>query len=167
MNAFHVFETLRLYLPRRYYPFSNLCARLAWRCLADIFERNRSYLALYVDAVEKRTAYLVHVFLYLPGRAYAVMGGVAIVAARAGVHGGYELEVAGVADAVFRPAYGDAPVLKGLAEHFQGVLVELGQLVGEEYSVVCEADFARHGIGASAYQRHLGDGVVWPAERPA
>ena len=61
-----------------------------------------------------------------------MMSGVAIVTARTGVHGGYELEVAGVADAVFGSAYGDVPVLKGLAQHFQSVLVELWQLNREK-----------------------------------
>ena len=54
-----------------------------------------------------------------------MMSGVAIVTARTGVHGGYELKVAGVADAVFGTTYGDVPVLKGLAQYLKSVLVEL------------------------------------------
>ena len=119
----------------------------------QIYEKRTRYTSfrLFIDAVEEWPANLVHVFLYLPRRAYAMMSGVAIIAARAGIHGGYELEVAGIADAVFGPAYGDVPILKRLAKYFKSVFVELWQLVGEEYSVVCEADFSRHGIGTSAY----------------
>ena len=77
------------------------------------------------DTVEQWPANLVHILLYLAWRAYAMMSGVAIVAARTGVHGGYELKVAGVADAVFGTTYGDVPILKGLAQYLKSVLVEL------------------------------------------
>ena len=81
--------------------------------------------------------------------------GVAIVATRTGVHAGHEHEVAGVGDAVFCPADVDLVVLQRLAQHFQGVLVELGQLVAEQHTVVGHADLARHGVDTAAHESHL------------
>ena len=66
------------------------------------------------------------------------MGEVAVIAAGAGVHGGYEHEGAGVFDGVFGTADGNLPVFERLAHHFEHLPVEFGQLVEEEYAVVCE-----------------------------
>ena len=45
------------------------------------------------------------------------------------------------------------------------MLVELGQLVGEEHAVVGQRDLAGHGIHTASDQCHLGDGVVRTAKR--
>ena len=56
-------------------------------------------------------------------------------------------------------------VFERLTQHFEGMLVELGQLVGEEHAVVGQRDLAGHGIHTASDQCHLGDGVVRTAKR--
>ena len=92
------------------------------------------------------------------------MGGVVVVAAGAGVHGGHEHEVAWDGGGVFCAADGDLPVFERLAHGFEGSSREFGQLVEKEHSVVGQADFARLKVCASADEGHVGDGVVWRAE---
>ena len=78
-----------------------------------------------IDAVEQRSTDLGEIALNLSGRADAVVGGVAIVAAGAGVHGGDEHKTAGIVDGVLGTADGDVTVFEWLAEHFEGALIEL------------------------------------------
>ena len=59
---------------------------------------------------------------------------------------------------------GDMAVFKGLAQDFENVSSEFGQLVEKEYSVVGEGDFSRTRIAAAAGKGGGGDGVVGTAE---
>ena len=59
---------------------------------------------------------------------------------------------------------GDVAVFKGLAQDFEDVAGELGELVEEEDAVVGERDFAGAGNGAAADEAGVGDGVVRGAE---
>jgi hypothetical protein len=51
--------------------------------------------------------------------------------ARAGVHRGDEGEASGVGEGGYSAGEGDEAVLDGLAEGFEGIAAELGQLVEE------------------------------------
>ena len=108
-----------------------------------------------VDAVEQRSADLGEIALNLAGRADAVVGGVAIIAAGAGVHGGDEHKTAGVVDGVLGTADGDVAVFKRLAEHFEGALIKLRKFVEEQNPVMSQRDFSWLWIGASAHECHL------------
>src|ERR1035437_10231596 len=70
--------------------------------------------------------------------------------------------------ALFTAAAGDTErsILQRLAEHFQDVAWEFGELVEEKHAVVRQAGFAgaRH-AGATADQAGVGDGMVRRAER--
>ena len=55
---------------------------------------------------------------------------------------------------------GDMAVFERLAQDFEDVARELGELVEEEDAVVGEGDFARAGNGAAADEARVGDGVV-------
>ena len=121
MYAFYIFVSLFLNLSGCNNPFSYRCTWLAWSSLRNILEWHRSNLALYVDAVKKRTANLIHVFLYLSWSAYTAMRWVAIISTRTRVHRGYELEVAGIFYTIFSPAYSDNSVFKRLTKYFESV----------------------------------------------
>jgi len=62
---------------------------------------------------------------------------------------------------------GDEAVLQGLAEGFEGIAAELGQLVQEEDAVVGEADLSRAAEAAAADEAGIGDGVMGGAEGTA
>ena len=61
---------------------------------------------------------------------------------------------------------GDHAVFERLAEDFEDVAGELGQLVEEEQAVVGEGDFAGARDHAAADEAGVGDGVVGRAEGP-
>jgi hypothetical protein len=64
------------------------------------------------------------------------------------------------------PCQGHDPILQGLAEGFEGVATELGELVEEEDAVMGEADLSGAG-DAAADEAHVGDGVMGRAEGAA
>ncbi len=66
----------------------------------------------------------------------------AVVAAFTGVHGGDELEAAGISGASGGSADRDAAVLEGLAQHFEALAGELGQFVEEEDAAVGQTALA-------------------------
>ena len=90
-------------------------------------------LAVDVDAVEQRTGDFAEVALDLSGGADAVVGGVAVVAAGAGVARGNEHERGGELYAVLGPRDADFAVFERLAHHFEGLAIELGEFVEERY----------------------------------
>ena len=90
-----------------------------------------------VDAVEQGTRDFVHVALYLSWGADTVVGWIAIIAAGTRVHACHKHERTRIVDGVFGAADVDVPVFQRLAQHLEGRLVELGQLVAEEHAIVC------------------------------
>ena len=149
MDAFERQETFLLNLTGSNDALTNGRRWLAWFHLRQLRKRHRLYLAMDVDTVEQRAGDFVHVTLYLAGSADAMMGGIAIVAAGTGVHGGDEHERAGVLHVVFGTADGDDPVFQRLTHHLKDAAVELGKLVKEEDTIVGEADFTRLRISAA------------------
>ena len=90
----------------------------------------------------------------------------AVVAAFAGVHGGDELEAAGISGASGGSADRDAAVLEGLAQHFEALAGELGQFVEEEDAAVGQTALAGAELRPAARQRSRTGRVVGAAERP-
>ena len=86
------------------------------------------------------------------------------VAAGAGVHGGGEHEAGGEGERHGGAGDGDVAVFERLAQDFENVAGEFGQLVEEEHAVVGEADFAGARDHAAADEAGVGDGVVRRAE---
>src|SRR5690606_21188598 len=86
--------------------------------------------------------------------------------ARARVHGGHEHEVGGERHAAVGAADRDDVVLQGLAQHLQGLLAELWQLVEEEDAPVRQANLPRAGLTSSPYEPGLRDRMVRRAEWP-
>ena len=165
--ALHGLETFGLDGTSTNHTLTDGRAGLARVGLRNFLEGHGDDLHLDVDAVEQRTADLVHVAVYLAGRADAVVRGVAIVAAGTGVHAGHEHETAREVDVILGTRDGDVAVFEGLAQHFERVLVELGQLVAEEHAVVGQRNLAGAQRHTAANQGDVGYGVVRTAKRPA
>ena len=97
--------------------FAQLGAALGGCGGVQLVKGDGVHLHAQVDAVQKRAGHPAAVLPHRTGRAGAGAGGVAVVAAFAGVHGGYQLEVAGVGGASGGAAHGDLAVLQRLAQH--------------------------------------------------
>ena len=95
-----------------------------------------------VDAVEDGAGDAAPVAEQLLVAAQAGAARVAQEAARAGVHGGDQLELGRVADGAPGPGEDHVPLLERLAERLEHVAPELGQLVEEEDAPVGERDLA-------------------------
>ena len=157
-------EALLLNLTRSYHPLTDGGRGFAWLHLRELGKGNRLNLALNVDAVEEGTRDLVHIALYLTGRADTLVVGVAIVTTRAGIHGGHEHERGGIGDIIFGAGDVDGAVLERLTQDLQHGAWKLGQLVTEEDTIVGQADFARLGILSATYECHRRDRVMGGAE---
>ena len=92
--------------------------------------------------------------------------GLAVLAARAGVHRADQLEIGREGQRALRARDGHGLVFHGLAQDFQHARAELGQLVQEEHAAVGQGDLAGVGVVAAADQPGKGDGVMRGAERP-
>ena len=88
---------------------------------------------------QQRAGDAAAVLLNGAGRAGTLPRGVTQVAALAGVHGGSQHELAGVAGGAVYPAHRDGAVLQGLTQHFQGVAGKFRQFVQKQHTVVGQA----------------------------
>ena len=77
-----------------------------------------------------------------------------VLLSEARVHGGHEHKSGGVVHGIFGARHGDGAVFQRVSQHFQHLPGKLVELVKEQYSVMCQANFAGHGVGASSHQRH-------------
>lgn len=84
-----------------------------------------------------------------------MMRRVAIVTARTRVHACHKHKTARVVGGILGTADGDVAVFERLSQYFERGLVELRQLVAEEYAIVGKRDFARLWIAATTHQSHL------------
>ena len=119
-----------------------------------------------VDAVQQRAGHPAAILPHRAGRAGAGVRGVAVVAALAGVHGGHQLEPAGVGGTARCTAHGDLSVLQRLAQHFQAVPGKLRQFVQKQYAAVCQTAFAGTESVAAARQCRRAGRVMGAAEGP-
>ena len=92
------------------------------------------------------------------------MGGVAEVAARAGVHCGDEHKVGGVGGFCVGAGDGDGFVFERLAEGFEDGTGKLRNFIEEENAEMCEGDFAWGGFGAATDDGNCAGGVMWGAK---
>ena len=120
---------------------------------------------MHVYAVEHgaRKARLVANPLLIP--AGALVRGVAVIAARAGIHGGHQHTRSGKAHTVRSTRNGGHAALKGLAQGLKGRFAKFGQLVQKQHTPVCKTHLAGARVSAAAYQRHIGNSVVRRTKR--
>jgi len=83
-----------------------------------------------------------------------------------GIHGRHEHEARRIGERHERPGDGDPAVLQGLTEDFEDVLLELGELVQEQNSVMGHGNLPRAGRVPSSDQSDVRDCVMWAAKRP-
>ena len=89
----------------------------------------------------------------------------AVVAAGAGVGGGNENKLGGVAHGACCPTNLDDAVFHGLPDGFEDVAGKLGEFVQKENTAVGQRNLAGHGFAAAADQTNARSGVVGGAER--
>ena len=89
-----------------------------------------------VYSVKQWARYLAHVSLDLGRVAGAILTWIAKVPARARVHSADKHEIRRIVNRHLRSTYRNAPVLKRLAQYFQGISLKLGKLIEEENAVV-------------------------------
>lgn len=101
----------------------------------QLTDGHRRNFDVYVDAVHQGPADLVEIALHGTGRTSAGDGGVVVVAAWTGIHGGDEHKGGGVVDGHFGAADGHAALLHGLPQHLQYRPLELRQLIQERNTI--------------------------------
>jgi len=90
-----------------------------------------------------------------PGGAGAVIRHVAALAALARVEGADEHEAGRVGDGGESAGNGHPAVFQRLAQYFQHVLLEFGQFVQEQHSVVGERNFSRPWRISPSYEANV------------
>ena len=113
----------------------------------------RRHLELEIDAIEQRTGDPAAVPRDLIGRAAAARARMSEIAARTRIHRGDELEHGRELRLPGRARHADLSGLERLAEHFEHVTIELGQLVEEQHAVHRHRDLARPRIAPAAIGR--------------
>jgi hypothetical protein len=122
---------------------------------------------LHVDAVQQRAG---HAALIAPDqvrRAVADAADVARIAARAGVHGGDQLEVRRELGLPGGARNRDAAGFHRLAQHVQHSTVKFRKFVEEQHAAVRQRNLTGTRHAAAANQGDAGTGVVRRPERPA
>jgi hypothetical protein len=128
--------------------------------------RQRGHVDLDVDAIEQRPGQLAQIARRDVRCAAAASGRIAVPAARAGVHRGDQLTGGGKIGLLRSARDRDAAAFERLAQHFQHVPVEFGQLVEKQHAQMGQRDLARLRRIAAADQRGGARRVVRRAERP-
>lgn len=157
---------LALQVGRCLYARGNHGGALAFVGRSEDVGMDRGHFHLDIDAVQQRAGDAVLVTQADVCRAAAGHALVAVVAARAGIHGGDQLEVGGEVGMPCRARDGDVAGFHRLAQHVQHAAVELGQLVEEQHAAMGQRDLAGARHAAAAHQRRAGGGVVRGAKRP-
>lgn len=117
--------------------------------VGEILVRHAGHLDMQVDAVEQRTGEAGAVALQHRRGAGAFAQAVAEETAVAGIHCRHQHEIGGIGKAGGGATDADLAVFERLAQHFQHIFFELGELIQKKDAVVSEADFAGAGIGAA------------------
>ena len=118
-----------------------------------------------VNAVEQRAGNFCDVALDHGRSAVTFAGGIAKVAAGAGIHCGGEHEARGKCDGRGGTGDSDRAVFERLAHDFEDVALKFGELIEEENAVVAERDFTRTRNCAAADEASIADGVMRRAVR--
>jgi hypothetical protein len=87
-----------------------------------------------------------------------------VITALAGVHCTYHHKGARIINGSVDACYSYRSVFDRLSQNLTAVLVEFGEFVKEENTVVCERDFAGARVGSAADKRRRGKRVVGRSE---
>ena len=143
------FQPLPLQLPGGFDPGADGGGGFAVDGIGEILVRHPGNFDMQVDAVEQRTGEAGAVALQHRRGAGAFAQAVAEKTAVAGIHRCHQHEIGGIGETGSGAADADLAVFEGLAQHFQHIFFELGELIQKKDAVVSEADFAGAGIGAA------------------
>src|SRR5574344_1415834 len=160
-----ILETLLLNVARTYDTLPNDSTALPRLLFSQFLERHRHYLNLNIDTVEQRTGNLAQIALHCPWRTSTSPRGMVVIATRARIHGSHQHEAGRITNRHFRTGNGDGTVFQRLAENLQHLPTEFRQLIEKQHSIVRQRNLARLGVGASANQRHIRNGMVRRTER--
>ena len=116
-------------------------------------------LKVNINAVDERSGNLGEIFLNLQRRAVTFPIGIGEISAWARVHGSDEHEFGGKVDRACRAGYCNLMVLERLAQGFEHIAVEFGQLIQKENAVMRQRDLSGFGDRAASHQRHVG-GII-------
>ena len=127
---------------------------------AQLLVFDRWHFDVDIDAVEQRARDAGPVAPDRRRRTRAFVLRIGEVAAGAGIHGGDEHEAGRVGQRDQGAGQGDGVVFEGLAQGFDDVGFEFGQLIEEEHAVVGQGDFAGARVGTAADEAGIGYGVL-------
>ncbi len=139
---------------------------LARRTVRDRAGRNGRDVDDQIEAVAEWSRQATPISRDLRRRAAARTTVVAAKAARTRIHRRHEHEPRRKDRRSRRPRDRDASLFERLPQHFEDAAIELRHLVQEQHAVVRERDLPGAWNRPAADERHVGDGVVWRAERP-
>ena len=129
--------------------------------------RDGCHTQVHIDTVQQRAGDLGAITGDAIGRAVTTPRYVALITTRTGVHGRNELKRCRELGLAGRARDHDMPGLQRLAQHFQHLVIKLGQLVEKQHAAMRQRDLARLGGGAAAHQRHTRGRMMRAAKRPA
>ena len=161
-------EALVLDSARFEYAFAHHRRGLAGLRITQLVVRHSFYLALDINSVKQRPAYLRQVAVHLRGCAGTRMSRVVLSVMSAGtrVHRCHEHERRRIFDGIFGTRDGDLSVFKRLPHHFERRAFVFGQFIEEEHAVVGKGYLSRMRIGTSADKGDIGDGMMRRTKRP-
>ena len=159
-------KTLGLHCAGTHNPLAHGTARLRRLGRGELFARHGRNLHVQVYTVHQRARDASHITAHGRWSTGTLLVGVVIVAARAGVHRGYEREVRRVINRVAHPRDGYMFILHRLAQHLQHRVSKLGHLVEEQHAIVCQRHLTRLGRVTTANERHRRGHMVRGTERP-
>ena len=105
---------------------------------------------VHVDAVEEWAGEFFLIILDLDFGAFTFVGGVAEIAAWAGIHGRDEHKIGGKSGFLVGARDGNSAIFEGLAEGLKDGAGEFGYFIEKENSFVGERDLAWGGVFAAA-----------------
>ena len=146
---------LALHGPRLEHALAHLCRAYAVARTAKIGVGHGRNLHMHVYAVEhgaRKARLVAHPLVVAAG---ALMRGVAVIAAGAGIHGGHQHACGGKAHTVGSTRNGGHAALKGLAQGLKGGFAKFGQFVQKQHAPVGKAHLAGARVSAAAYERHV------------
>ena len=142
----------------------DFCGRLGRAATRELLECHGRRFDMDVDAVEERAGDAVAITLDLNAGATALALRITVKSARAGVHRGNENEFGGECHGSGSTGNGHLAVLDRLAHDLKRGAFEFRQFIEEEDAVVGDTDLTRRGIGRSAEETDIADGMMRRAE---
>ena len=97
--------------------------------------------------------------------ARAMTSRIAVITARAGIHGGDEQKTGGKGDRISRATDHRPAFFQRLTQRFERIAAKLAKLVEEEHAVMGQTDFSGSEKGTTAHQGHARHRVMGRSHR--